>query len=196
MSKIVLEVANLRYVIGGTELFHDLTFTLQSKQMIEVRGPNGSGKTTLLRVIAGILDPVSGTVRRSVDTFAYLGHRNGFSESLTVRENLRWYSGLTDKKTSAGVIESTIYRFGLCGIADEYMHILSSGQARRAAIARLSLSSTKLWILDEPASSLDDDGIVIISELIEEHLESEGSVICATHQPLPIAQKSELHLTT
>lgn len=191
----MLEVTNLSCVRGGRTLFKDLNFKVQPRTLLQVRGPNGSGKTSLLRIICGLLSPETGEVswegtntRKLGDEFnaklIYLGHRNGIKEELTSFENLRISSGLAGANIPNADAAMALGRVGLTGREHLPARFLSEGQRRRSALARLLVRTAKLWVLDEVLASLDTAAVTLVTSLLNEHLESGGLAIVATHHEL------------
>jgi heme exporter protein A len=190
----MLETKALTCERGGLRLFSDLGFALQAGGLLRVRGANGSGKTTLLRALAGLTRPAAGTVcwrghpiaddyRREM---LFLGHAPAIKDELTVLENLAFsaqLSGLNDAQFTRA-----LERVGIGRIANLPARYLSQGQRKRAALARLALSSAvPLWLLDEPFSALDDDAIGAISDLCGAHLAAGGMLVLTSHQDVAIA---------
>jgi heme exporter protein A len=167
---------------------------------VHVAGPNGSGKTTLLRVLAGFLHPERGSITwggRAIAserdayraTFAYLGHSDGLKPELTARENLVFGVGLR-RRLDRAEIERTLTEIGLESSRDRPAAQLSAGQRRRLAMARIVLAVAPLWLLDEPFTNLDADGVAVTSALISRHLDAGGSVLIAAHQMPPIPNRA------
>ena len=179
---------------GGQRLCQGLTFSLQGGEALQVRGANGSGKTSLLRVLAGLGRVDEGEVRwqgtplgKSQEhraALSYVAHTNGLKAQLSPRENYDFYKSFTDSSSEITADEA-LTRFGLREVADRPCAYLSMGQKRRAALARLLAVNTRLWLLDEPLTSLDATGVELVTMLLEQHLNEGGLAVYATHQPLP-----------
>ena len=176
-------------------MFRGLSFTAAPGEMVLVTGPNGSGKTTLLRALAGLTRPAAGTVTWNGTTDelagcrAYLGHAAGWKDNLTVTENLHLGWQL-DAETAAGDELAATYALERVGLARQRnlaVARLSQGQRKRLHMARLSRSTRPLWLLDEPAAALDEQGLNVLADLVTEHLERGGTAAVATHQPLLVA---------
>lgn len=194
-----LSVHDLGLWRGGRRLCQGLSFGVGAGEALQIKGANGSGKTSLLRALAGLGRVDEGEVRwqgeplrSSSDhrrALSYLAHANGLKIHLSPRENYNFYQSVTD--TSSGMTAGeALSRFGLADVADRPCAYLSMGQKRRAALARLLAVKTRLWLLDEPLTSLDTAGGELVSALLERHLGEGGLVVLATHQPLP----GRLHL--
>lgn len=194
----MLEVSNLACTRGDHQLFGGLSFLLASGELMQVQGANGSGKTTLLRTLCGFMQPVEGEIRwqgqdvRELDedyyaNIIYLGHLNAIKDELSALENLHISAGLSGCAVSDQQVIAALRRMGLRGRETLPVNVLSQGQRRRVALARLLLSQAPLWILDEPLAALDVDAVNLMQELIGEHLSNQGMVIFTTHQPLEVA---------
>lgn len=203
----MLEVTDLACRRGDRQLFSGLSFSLEAGTLLHVRGHNGSGKTTLLRTLCGLLTPDAGDiywngeqVRRLGEDFhrdtLYFGHLNGIKSDLTAIENLRVAAILDGDQVSADDILDALEEMGLAGFEDLPTKVLSQGQKKRVALARLLLSRAPLWILDEPFTALDVDAVDRLQLLIAEHVAKDGLVILTTHQEVPLTsgQIRRLHL--
>lgn len=194
----MLEISNLACSRGDHLLFSDLNFSLSAGELLQVQGANGSGKTTLLRTLCGFMTPVKGEIRwcgqdirelvgKFYAEMVYLGHSNAIKDELNALENLHISTGLSGRKVDDGQIILALRRMGLRGRETLPVKVLSQGQCRRVALARLLLSDAALWILDEPLTALDVGAVGLMQELIGEHLVNHGMVIYTTHQPLEVA---------
>jgi len=194
----MLEVRDLECVRGDHRLFSGLNFSLQGGELLYLRGSNGSGKTSLLRTICGLLTPAEGEVlwkgeniRSQRDEYhgalTYLGHLNGAKGELTAFENLRISCALSGLAVSEDEVYDALARIGLGGREDLPTQVLSQGQKRRVALARLLLSRQGgLWVLDEPFTALDVGAVDQLAKLIEAHLQKGGMAIFTTHQAVDI----------
>ena len=179
---------------GERRLCEELSFVVEAGSILQLAGPNGSGKTSLLRVIAGIGRLDEGGIQwdgepvrssRYRDNLLYLGHQNGLKNHLSATENYNFYQSVTGYTSEIRASEA-LSRCGLEGLVDRPVALLSMGQRRRAALARLLAVRAKLWLLDEPLTSLDSDGITLVTGLLNAHLSNGGMAILATHQPLAV----------
>jgi heme exporter protein A len=188
-------------VRGDRRLFSGLNFSLTPGTFVQLTGANGSGKTSLLRILCGLLAPAEGEVRwqdaniRSLgeDYFrsvTYLGHRHGIKDELTGVENLRISNALNGVEISADRARSVLGIMGLAGRENLPARLLSEGQRRRVALARLIVCGTSLWLLDEVLTSLDKAAVALIRSLIEDHLANGGIAIVATHQEFELKSGS------
>lgn len=207
IDKIMLQGINLACVRGDRELFRDVNFSLEAGGLMQVRGPNGSGKTSLLRMLCGLSNPAAGEIRwsgasiRALDgeyygAMTYIGHLSGTKDDLTVIENLRISSALAGFDIGIDQAKEALGYIGLRGREGLPVKVLSQGQRRRVALARLLVCKTPLWILDEPLVALDVAAVKLIQELLEQHLREGGMVVMTTHQEIDITAISttQLHL--
>jgi heme exporter protein A len=175
---------------GEKRLFEGVSLSLGPGAAVQLRGPNGSGKTTLLLVVAGVLSPAAGRVRllggdpegRSSVEIGYLGHRAGIKARLTVTENLQFWAALNGGAPAG--IAAALELVGLAPIATLDAGLLSAGQTRRLALARLILAERPVWLLDEPTAALDAAGEALVARLIDTQLDRGGVVLAATHHDL------------
>lgn len=182
-----LEAQDLSCVRGERLVFKNLSFRVEPGDLLAIMGPNGAGKSSLLRLLAGFLEPASGTYAVTggpADTspFHYLGHLDGVKGALSVRENLVFWRDLYGQ---AGSVEKALAAFGLDRLGDYSAGLLSAGQRRRLALARLAAISRPLWLLDEPTNSLDDENAAALFALIDGHRAKGGAVMMASHQRPP-----------
>jgi heme exporter protein A len=170
------------------ELFTDLSFSVHAGQVLLLEGKNGSGKTSLLRIICGFREPDSGTVSwceeeipqsQYYSDMAYVGHMDGIKKELTVHENLRLSMALG--QPGKLTIQQALDKVQLTGYDDTLIQALSAGQKRRLSLARLLITHNVLWILDEPFTSLDKQGIELIELLMAEHCKNGGMIVMTSH---------------
>lgn len=201
----MLQGINLACVRGDRELFKDINFLLESGGLMQVRGPNGSGKTSLLRMLCGLSHPAAGDILwedqniRALDSdfFAavtYIGHLSGTKDDLTVLENLQISSALAGMEISTEQANDALHYIGLKGREALPVKVLSQGQRRRVALARLLVCKTSLWILDEPLVALDVMAVKLVRGVLEEHLQQGGMVVMTTHQEIDISAASIMEL--
>lgn len=201
-----LEVVDLQCKRGEHTLFSGLAFTLRGGALLRIAGANGSGKTSLLRIACGLLEPEHGEVlwggeriNRLQEEFwrqiVYIGHASAVKDDLSAAENLRVACTLGGLGASDAEIREALHRLGLAGRENLPVRVLSQGQRRRAALARLALSAAvPLWILDEPFTALDAAAIDCVQDLIAGHLARNGSVLYATHFEARIAAAASLRI--
>jgi heme exporter protein A len=196
----MLEARDLACWRGERAVFAGLSFTLAPGGAMLLTGPNGAGKSSLLRLMAGLVPPAEGRLLwNGEDALAdragharrlrYLGHGDALKPALTARENLDFYARLWGGETAPALAA-----LGLEGLADLPARVLSSGQKRRLALARLALAPASLWLLDEPTVGLDAASIERLGALLAAHRDRGGIVLAATHLPLPLKDAAELAL--
>ncbi len=194
----MLEISGLTCTRGDHRLFSGLSFSLSNGELLQVEGANGSGKTSLLRTLCGFIQPEAGEVLwrgqnirdLEEDYYAemvYLGHHNAIKDELNALENLHISAGLAGCAIDDKQAIAALRRMGLRGRETLPVKVLSQGQRRRVALARLLVGEAGLWILDEPLTALDVGAVGMMRELIGEHLAKGGMVIYTTHQPLEVA---------
>jgi heme exporter protein A len=160
-------------------VFHPVDFALAEGELLIVTGANGSCKTTLLRLLAGIIQPGSGSIDNTAGQVAYLGHALALKEDLSSLENLRF---VRDFHGAAEVsVTQAIESVGLARVALQPARTLSAGQRKRCALGRLLLQQARLWLLDEPYSNLDQEGAKLVDQLLLQHTGRGGAAVVATH---------------
>lgn len=168
-------------VRGGRLLFDGLNLVASPEQAIEVAGPNGSGKSSLLRLAAGLLDPVAGTVQRDARA-GLVDERIAFDAAQGLRQALKFWAKVDGSPAQA--IDPALDAMGITHLADVPVRLLSTGQRKRAAFARLLAAPSPLWLLDEPLNGLDADGVARVTTEIRTHLGGGNAVLYASHQPI------------
>jgi heme exporter protein A len=206
LTETLISVEKLCAERDGRVLFSGLDFRVEAGQVIQVTGANGAGKTTLLRMLCGLLPATAGEIYWCGKPFAaqryefshevlFLGHAPGFKTGLSPRENLQWYFALRQNIATSD-IDNALAQVGLRGYEDTVVFQLSAGQQRRVALARLLISSARLWVLDEPFTAIDKQGVAELEAIISDHANSGGSVILTSHQDLSAnAKVSQINLT-
>ena len=190
----------LSYNQNGRQIFQDLNFELTSGQILYVLGSNGSGKSTLLRTLAGFIPLTAGKLlindEESTNNFdfiaqnvEYIGHLNSVKSQMTVWENLSFWFMLARKKR--GEFDDV---FNIRKFKDRIINRCSEGQIRRLSLSRLSISDKKIWLLDEPTASLDNNSQELFLKLIKKHCLSGGIAVISTHIDLKISNTKALSL--
>ena len=183
----MLQVQNLSCERDGRQLFDALSFSLAPGELLQIVGGNGSGKSTLLRVLLGLYTDHEGDIDWSVDVAPlYLGHRLGIKQSLTVVENLKWFCVLRGQVVNQARIAETVSRLGLAGYEHSLCAHLSEGQRKRVALGQFLLLENDCWVMDEPFSAIDADGLSYLMAILQDHLNVNGAIIISTHQPITI----------
>lgn len=180
---------------GERLVFSGVDFTLGPGDALLLTGPNGSGKSTLLRVVAGLLRPLAGDILWNDEAARpgelaglvhYLGHLDALKPVLTASENVAFWAGLAGHRAPASTATAAMERVGGQAFAALPARLLSAGQRRRTALARLLALPLPLWLLDEPATSLDISGIALLEEMMAAHRAAGGIVIASTHGALAL----------
>ena len=164
---------------GGRLLFEGMNLQLRAGEALHVHGPNGSGKSSLIRMVAGLLRPQAGTVERSPSALA--DDSLALDRDLPLRRALHFWARLSG---SSGRCDAALEAMGLSDLADVPVRLLSSGQAKRAALARVIGSGAPLWLLDEPLNGLDSASVARLDMAVAAHLAGGGAVLAASHGPL------------
>ena len=193
MDRAVLAGEELGVWRGGRLVFRGLGFQLGAGEMLTLEGPNGSGKSTLLRLVAGLLSPAAGRVLWGGEPvepadqalrIAYIGHGDALKVGLTVAEALHLHQRIHGvPRDSSAALEA----FGIAGLAKLPVRLLSAGQRRRVALARLLAVPKPIWLLDEPTTALDHAAVEAFAEVLKRHLAAGGRVMAATHLALGVA---------
>lgn len=197
---VVLEARDLACLRGERAVFAGLSFALPAGAALVLTGANGAGKSTLLRILAGLLRPAEGAVLWQGEDVAtepashaarlrYLSHQDALKPALTVTENLDFFARLW-----GGAVTPALEALALAPLAELPARVLSSGQKRRLALARLALAPVPLWLLDEPTTGLDAASVERLGPLLAAHRAQGGIVVAATHIPLPLPDARELRL--
>ena len=191
---MMLTVKNLYCERDERVLFQNLDFSVAEGEVWQIQGSNGSGKTTLLRILCGLNDEFSGEIqwRGKDQTKArpefnhevfYLGHTPAINKTLSPKENLSWFCA-SRGLTNTDQIKTVLNSFNLYGYEDMPCYLMSAGQQRRVSLARMLLSQAKLWIIDEPFTALDKQGVQELEALLSAHALAGGSIILTTHHSL------------
>ena len=183
---------SLTCIRGDRVVFTNLNFSIEEGEVLNLQGPNGSGKSTLLRLMAGLISPLEGKLiwngsdvqiqeRDFCVYFHYVGHQDAIKNALTVEENLRFWSDLRSLGRNEYMIKRALDTFSLTDLSSLPARFLSAGQRKRLNLTRLCTTTAPLWILDEPANSLDKESSEILDDLIKIHQKDGGILAIATH---------------
>lgn len=203
----MFSVSNLSCSRGDKRLFSGVSFALQPGEWLHLEGDNGVGKTSLLRLACGLSaleqgeiqwqgQPVSSNIDEFRANLAYLGHQLALKEDLTPLENLRADTAIAGRALSLADAKAALAQLGLKGREHLPVRVLSQGQKRRTALARLLVSSAPLWILDEPFVALDAAAQKVLSEVINGHLNRQGMVLFTSHQLVTLAGQGRSYRLT
>lgn len=194
-QQLTFQATDLACIRDDRLLFESLNFQLKSGQVLLLEGKNGSGKTSLLRILCGFREPDEGSISwegqalNDSDFYAnvaYVGHLDGIKKELTVLENLKMSLALS--RPGSYSIDQALEKVHLAGYDDVLVQSLSAGQKRRLSLARLLITDNHLWILDEPFTSLDREGIKVIETLMHEHVSRGGMIILTSHHDIALSQ--------
>lgn len=199
----LLEISNLACIRDDRVLFEHVSLSLTAGQMLLVEGPNGSGKTSLLRIITGLKLADEGEVlwqgksiqQLTADYYEqinYVGHHDGVKRGLTCLENLRLVQAMG--KPSPLDLDTALEQVNLYRYGDTEVRNLSAGQKRRLALARLLVTESELWILDEPFTSLDQASMKLFKSLFERHLQDRGLIVMTSHHVIEMPKAQVQHL--
>jgi heme exporter protein A len=184
----LLSLANIALIRGGRLLFEGIGLSVPAGGAAVIRGPNGIGKSSLIRVAAGLLRASAGLVERR-GALALADETIALDPRLTLARALGFWARLDGARAESG-----IEPMGLSRLADVPVRMLSTGQRKRATLARVIASGAPIWLLDEPTNGLDDDGQERLAAAMAEHRSQGGAVIAATHQPIGLEDAQQLTL--
>ncbi|HCA89070.1 MAG: heme ABC transporter ATP-binding protein CcmA [Legionellaceae bacterium] len=189
----MLDVVSLAFEYEDKILFQGINLSISAGTLLHVQGKNGAGKTTLLKLIAGLILPASGdiywqgkAIHHQLNWYqaqvCYVGHKSGLCAALTVKESI-----VFDLKTATSLknLEDKLVAFNLWHLVYHRCGVLSAGQKRKVALMRPLLSTTALWLLDEPFTALDKPSIALLTHYLLAHLRSGGSIVVTAHHDLP-----------
>lgn len=189
----LLQTRDLCCVKDDRVLFDNLNLALQPGQILLVEGHNGSGKTSLLRILTGLSlaesgevlwlgQPISQVGADYYEQVNYIGHHDGIKRDLTCLENLRLVQAMG--KPLPIDLDDVLERVNLFRFGENYVSTLSAGQKRRLALARLIVTEARLWIMDEPFTSLDKASMRMFQNLFEQHLAEDGLIVMTSHHDI------------
>ena len=185
-NSYMLAVSDLSFERYFERVFEPVSFELTAGSLLLITGSNGCGKTTLLRLLAGLLEPSEGKIERREQPL-YAGHNPAIKDDLSVEENIRFwmkFMGTRESNPGTELCRQVIEEIGLTPVALQEGRTLSAGQRKRCSLARLLFCDEALWLLDEPYSNLDHEGIVMLDRILRAHLDAGGACIMTTHGSL------------
>jgi heme exporter protein A len=181
----MLTVSQLTCERDHRYLFEDLSFVVGAGELLQIEGGNGAGKTTLLRILGGLYTDFSGSVSWDLTSQPlYLGHKPGVKDLLSARENLTWLAGLQQAGVDVATVDQALAEVGLRGYEEVLCGAMSEGQRKRVNLARLYLLQAQAWILDEPFSAIDRQGVERLEARMQAHIDTGGVLIVISHQTL------------
>ncbi len=189
---MTIEALNIGFARADKYLFRNLNFSVRSGELLRIEGQNGAGKTTLLKILAGLIYPDKGRIHWEQSAIgssdyksqvAFLGHRDGINLNLTVAENIQLQVNLA-KATQVVQASKMLDCLALAGKEDVPCYKLSQGQRRKVALCALLLKNKKVWLLDEPFTSLDKPSIEAFTQQMQAHLAAKGMIILASHHAI------------
>jgi len=185
----MLNVSQLTCERDHRLLFENLSFAAGEGEVLLVEGSNGTGKTTLLRILCGLYAEFTGAVDWQLSQSPlYVGHKPGVKDLLSARENLAWLTSLYQTNVSAKQISEALSRVGLRGFEEVACGAMSEGQRKRVNLARLYLLDNQAWVLDEPFSVIDIEGVASLEARMNAHLDGGGLLILTSHLPLSLSR--------
>lgn len=182
----MLSVSDLSFERYFERVFEPVSFELSAGSLLLVTGANGCGKTTLLRLLAGLLEPSEGSLHCQQPPL-YAGHSPAIKDDLSVMENIRFmmgFMGMRHPDNAADLCRQVIDQVGLSPVAQQEGRTLSAGQRKRCSLSRLLFCAETLWLLDEPYSNLDQEGIALLDSMLRNHLSTGGACVLTTHGSL------------
>ena len=200
MSEIGLQVMNASCERGGRPLFAPVSFSLTPGQALHLQGDNGAGKTSLLRALCGLSPLSQGQLSwcgqplpqsRSffLQQVFYLGHALGLKDELSALENLQAAAAIAGQPLNTSAAATALKTQGLSTRMQLPLRVLSQGQKRRVALARLQVSTARLWLLDEPMVALDSAAQQALTALLQSHISQGGMLLFTSHQPLALSDR-------
>src|SRR6202034_202177 len=194
-----LTVEKIHVWRGDRHVLRGVSFALAPGELLQVAGPNGTGKTTLLRVACGLLRPEQGRVAwcgrpiagirpQFQSALVYAAHEPALKGDLTALENLRYLVGLK-RSVRTAELEAALERTGVAACAQLPVRVLSAGQRRRVALARVLAMRSPLWMLDEPFTNLDAAGFALVTELLREHVSTAGMALVVAHHEIALSAR-------
>ena len=191
MSGAALSLRGIACLRGGRLLFTGLDLNLAPGASAQIAGPNGIGKSSLLRIVAGLLRPFDGTITRE-GAVALTDELDALDRDRTVHDALAFWARIDE--VPATRIDAALADLHIGHLADIPVRMLSTGQRKRAALARTLITGAPIWLLDEPANGLDVESAAELGRLVDRHRAQGGIVLAASHLPLAWAQDVTLHL--
>jgi heme exporter protein A len=191
MTGAALRLDDVACVRGGRMLFRGVGLSLTSGGGAMLTGPNGAGKSSLLRLCAGLLPAFSGSVARSGGV-ALCDEKLALENEASLHRALSFWAAID--RADAAQVDAAMDAMALTPLAEVPVRMLSTGQRKRAMLARIIASGAAIWLLDEPGNGLDTGSLDLLGQAVDRHLGAGGIVVAASHQPLPIVAPVTIHL--
>jgi heme exporter protein A len=183
MNNLLIQLKDISLSRNDKSIIRDMSLDINSSTVLNIYGHNGSGKTTLLKILTGITEPTSGEIINNIDqcgSFAYIGHKHGIKNNLTLNENLLY--GDSENFYDQNMIDKVIDTYNMGKYKNYLAKNLSHGQQKKISLMKANISSSRIWVIDEPYSALDKDSVCIVDQSICDHIKSEGAVIMSNHE--------------
>ena len=183
MNNPLIQLKDISLSRNDKSIIRDMSLNVNSSSVLNIYGHNGSGKTTLLKILAGITEPTSGEIINNIHqygAFAYIGHKHGIKNNLTLNENLLY--GDSEKFYDQNRIDKVIDTYNMSKYKNYLAKNLSHGQQKKISLMKANISSSPIWVIDEPYSALDKDSVSIVDQSICDHIKNEGAVIMSNHE--------------
>ena len=183
MNNLLIQLKDISLSRNDKSIIRDMSLDINSSTVLNIFGHNGSGKTTLLKIITGITEPTSGKIINNIEQYgsiAYIGHKHGIKNNLTLNENLLY--GDSEHFYDQNMIDKVIDSYNMGKYKNYLAKNLSHGQQKKISLMKANISSSRIWVIDEPYSALDKDSVCIVDQSICDHIKSEGAVIMSNHE--------------
>jgi heme exporter protein A len=183
MNNLLIQLKDISLSRNDKSIIRDMSLDINSSTVLNIYGHNGSGKTTLLKILTGITEPTSGEIINNIDqhgSFAYIGHKHGIKNNLTLNENLLY--GDSESFYDQNMIDKVIDTYNMGKYKNYLAKNLSHGQQKKISLMKANISSSRIWVIDEPYSALDKDSVCIVDQSICDHIKTEGAVIMSNHE--------------
>lgn len=183
MNNLLIQLKDISLSRNDKSIIRDMSLDINSSTVLNIYGHNGSGKTTLLKILSGITEPTSGKIINNIDQYgsiAYIGHKHGIKNNLTLNENLLY--GDSESFYDQNMIDKVIDTYNMGKYKNYLAKNLSHGQQKKISLMKANISSSRIWVIDEPYSALDKDSVCIVDQSICDHINSEGAVIMSNHE--------------
>lgn len=183
MNNLLIQLKDISLSRNDKSIIRDMSLDINSSTVLNIYGHNGSGKTTLLKILTGITEPTSGKIINNIDQYgsiAYIGHKHGIKNNLTLNENLLY--GDSENFYNQNMIDKVIGKYNMGKYKNYLAKNLSHGQQKKISLMKANISSSPIWVIDEPYSALDKDSVSILDQSICDHIKNEGAVIMSNHE--------------